>query len=430
MQLKEPENRGVDITLEREGDVWRLSYLLSDPASLLVFPHRTAVSRAENWKPVNDGVRIKNSDGADAVFSDVPRSHYSFLLKFQHGTQEGLRSYAPYIRFQDGTQAIFTGQFRVMPALSPQPVSELSESFRNLSVSKITSTIRVNADAPLLFRGKLEPDGLIEHNLGRGRYIVTGRDYIPMADQFSVIADNELPDWFQAFLTENLSDIFDAISELWGVPLKDRAMMIMAYGGDDRSGLHVEGGALGADEVIMEFSGSALQAAGADVQEYSVWLIAHEIDHLFQWQNNVRVRNSQDSWIIEGSASVTGAKIVSVLKAKNFFHEVMPEWEEGCRFSLETHNVTQGSKSGNYSSLYHCGGLLMLSIERQLPEKTVQALLKESVGSTGLKTDALLTLFEQRTTDPETTADIRTMLYGEREGRLSAFEGLMLSLEQ
>ena len=120
----------VRVEVLRDSEGWTATFHFPSDEAGWAFPRSNRARRQDtgwrqlSWTVETDGVSLQRIDETDVLLADdgtVPRK---VTVRFVPFADDLLADYDPALRFTDGTLALFTGHFAVMPSLPHSPSTE------------------------------------------------------------------------------------------------------------------------------------------------------------------------------------------------------------------------------------------------------------------------------------------------------------------
>lgn len=146
-----PDETPVRVEVLHDADGWSATFHFPADAQGWAFPRSNRARRQDtgwrelSWTVETDGVSLQRIDETDVLLADdgtVPRV---VTVRFEPFAQDLLADYDPALLFTDGTLALFTGHFAVLPWLGD--TQEIAEEGPD------TEMVFRDAAGPLMYKG-------------------------------------------------------------------------------------------------------------------------------------------------------------------------------------------------------------------------------------------------------------------------------------
>jgi hypothetical protein len=348
--------------------------------------------------------RIGHYDALVAAKGSVPAR---IRLRFRPFTDDIETSYDAALAFSDGSVALYSQQFKLVPLKSiaaakaaPMVVDELPAAVQPTRV-----TFR-DANGPILARGTRQDSFTISDD---DAYILFGNAEPVIGKSLTTIIDPQLPKWLGDYITADLPRLIAGYAEKLGPPPIGQPMVMASWNGPT-SGLTSMGGSVLPGTVVMTFEGQGVLQPNPAVRDSVRWFVAHESAHFWLGQV-VSYEGPQDSWITEGGADLLAIRAVAAADPSYDVAKRLREARDECMPFLAKGGVASANLRGDHRAYYACGAIIALAAEQASGgdfTSFVKALIDKH-GADGVVTRAeWLALLEERA--PGTSTEVAKLL--------------------
>lgn len=346
---------------------YSVRYLFDEPQTALFFSRSGTDYRTASWQALDAGVTIERLQGFDALLFDRPRREARFEVTSRPDLSYD--GYSHFIAFSDGAQALFTGQFELLPMETRSDILALEGQMSRFAGVQPTLGVRVVSDRRMVMHGERVEGDATEVSRGSGSFVYIGDGQIEYETSYVGILDNGLPQWIRDSFPGDLDFIFGELEAGWGFALPDRATLFFAFEGHERPGFSNKGGVAG-NQLMIQSSGQALREENAYIRAYLLWFFAHEGVHLFQNVAPVALRDNSESWLHEGAAN---AMANGLLARQGEMTEAYLRNSVGRAHTLCLATLNDGALRGagarnQFEAYYACGEFIALMSAAALPE--------------------------------------------------------------
>ena len=397
----------------RDGDSWTVDYQLDVNAPVWVFA-RSDLPRVkrQSWRIdtmqlVTPGVSLRRIGHYDALVADKGNVPAKVRIRFKPFTDDIETSYDAALGFTDGSVALYSQQFKLVPLKSvaearaaPIVADELPSAMHPTRV-----TFRDRA-GPVLAKGHRQASFTIADD---DAYILFGKTEPVTSKSLTTIIDPELPKWLADFITADMPRMIDGYADKLGPPPTGQPMLMASWNGPT-SGVTSMGGSVLPGTVVMTFEGEGVLLPNKAVQNSLRWFVAHESAHF--WLGQVIVYDGpQDSWITEGGADLLAIRAVAAADPSFDVAKRLREARDECLPFLAKGGVASANQRGDHRAYYACGAIIALAAEQASGgdfASFVRALI-EKHGGDGIVTRAeWLSLLDERA--PGMSAEVAKLL--------------------
>jgi len=346
-------------------DAWTLDVELTESKPVF-FSRSNGDYRRETYAVEGDQATLDRLGGFDTIIpTDDTTSVQLSVMPYSGNIQA---DYTPFIPFSDGGVALFTGQFELLRGGDLASITALNGNLGAWSGEQVTIPMTVKSNRTLLVGGDRyqdEADIMID---GSGEYIYLGDAAVVHGEAFSGVIDPGLPAWLRDSFDDELSVIFEALSDRFGYSLSDRATVMFAFRGYEGQGLSNKGGALPGNVLALETSGSALRDPNEQVRGYFRWFFAHEAAHLFQQQSG-KTADQGAAWIHEGAANAMAGRLLvdQGLRDAARYEASLAASFARCADGLKGRTLEETMRAGRVGA-YDCGEIIAIISDAALPD--------------------------------------------------------------
>lgn len=341
----------VDILLSPDGDHWRASYTLAQPARELRFAREDRQGhRVHDWTPLDEGIELLQVDGVEVVRrkDGKPFSAVAFRMPPRYLALE--KDYTPFSPFSDGGLLIHSGRFHTCPG----PCEEFEGASGRIRV-------RPPEGAHVIVHGQVKPAADFVED-GAGTNIYVGKATPVETDEVVAVIDSAFPEMAR----EGLKTLFPRLMAYYRSELGALARKPMLFASREMDhpggGYGFQGGAL-PDQVFMHLYGRNEAFDHADFGQRMDWFFAHEAAHLYQ---RPQLQASTDeAWIHEGGADAMAAlalRDLGRLSAAELASQ-LDDNVDACSAGLAGKPLDTSNVAGRFSNFYSCGKLLQMLID-------------------------------------------------------------------
>jgi hypothetical protein len=385
----------------RDGDNWTVDYRLDVKSPVWVFARsdlprvKKQSWRLDTMKVLTPGVSLRRIGHYDALVAAKGNVPANVRLSFKPFSDDIESSYDAALAFTDGSVALYSQQFKLVPMRSRGAVASASiDSDKLPAVDQPTKVIFRDEGGPILARGKRHP---IFTTVDEDAYILFGRAEPQIGPSLTTVIDPQLPEWLGSFITADLPRMIEGYAQKLGPPPTGQPMLMASWGGPTK-GVTSMGGSVLPGTVVMSFEGSGVVQPNRPVQDSLRWFVAHESAH-FWLGEVVSYETPRDSWITEGGADLLAIRAVGAADPSYDVAKRLREAREECLPFLAKGGVASANERGDHRAYYACGSIIAMAAEKASGgdfAAFVRALM-EKHGSDGVVTRAeWLSLLEER----------------------------------
>lgn len=355
----------VKVEVLRDGDAWTADFTLAKAAPAWAF-YRSAVTRvgAKPWRPQawtieTPGVRLERRGFYDVLTSESGDVPSRVRVRFRPFGEDLEADYEPALIFTDGSVALFTNQFDLMPLASAAAAEKLS-----LDLGAHPET---GQPAQVTFR---DEGGEVLHGGARhaSLSLVSGNSYVlfgPAAPietrDIAAIIDPALPRWIADELAASTPRLLAYYANRLG-PRSGVKPTLMASWMGPTPKLESMGGSVLPGLVIMAFEGEGLKQRSEALIAASRWFVAHESAH-FWLGETVRYDRGAHAWITEGGADLLAVRASAAIDPTYNARGLLNAAIDDC-ITLGAGKAVNGAAERNENRAYYaCGAVFGLVAE-------------------------------------------------------------------
>jgi hypothetical protein len=404
----------VAATVVRDGDAWTVEFRFAERAPAWLFTH-SSVTRDGNraWRPgswtvLTPGVRIERRGRNDVLYAlrgNVPRT---VRVRFTPVTADLVAEYDPALVFSDGSVALWSGHFHLVPvdsvaAVEALPVDLNGQNFRG-NGSQVT--FRDARGQVLHFGQRFDSATLIGGKL----YVLFGPLRATTSEGIATVIDPALPDWLKRELTASTPAILRQLTDMLGPHRGLPPTLLVSWRGPTPH-LASMGGSTLPGQIGMTFEGIGVVAENQELRHGARWFIAHEAAH-FWLGNAVRYEGQGDSWIMEGGADMLAARAIAAMDPA---YDPRPKLQTAVNecAGFAARPIATAGERGDNQAFYACGAVFAL-IAEAVSHRPYGAFVRPLIDAN--RADGVLTAAEwlaalrQAGANPTIIRDIETLL--------------------
>lgn len=354
----------VAATVVRNGGSWTAEFRFAERSPAWLFSH-SSVTREGNrpWRPgswtvLTPGVRIERRGRHDVMFAERGNVPRTVRVRFTPVTADLVAEYDPALVFSDGSVALWSGHFHLVPvsslrAVEALPVDLNGQSFRG-NGSQVTFRDR---HGQVLHIGQRFDSATL---VGGKLYVLFGPLQATTSDGIATVIDPALPAWLKRELTASTPAVMRRLTDMLG-PHRGIPPTVMVSWRGPTPGLVSMGGSTLPGQIGMTFEGIGVVAENQDLLHGARWFIAHEAAH-FWLGNAVRYDSQGDSWIMEGGADMLAVRAIAGMDpAYNPRQKLQTAVNECAGFASRP--IATAGERGDNQAFYACGAVFALIAE-------------------------------------------------------------------
>ena len=357
---------GVVALVERSGDRWSATITLDQDAPVWAFMRSGLLRetrrpwRPDRWTVLTPGVVLERAGHYDVLRrtdgGPVPRR---VEIRLTHAPGDLEADYEPTLVFSDGTRALFTEQFNLIPLASIDAARDLPSDLNGLDLPGGPTTVTWrDADGPVLFQGRRVRDATARE---ANTYVLFGDAPVIGGDGVAAVVDPNLPVWLGEHLRGFTPRVMSHYRARLGPSEIETPTLMVAWNGP-REGLTSMGGSVLPGLIVMSFEGDGVLQPSPPVLQRARWFIGHEAAHFWLGSSGLRYEFARDAWITEGGADLMAIRAMEAIEPGfDVAAELQREADE-CA-PLMTRGVETAPQRGEHRAHYACGALFWLALE-------------------------------------------------------------------
>jgi hypothetical protein len=411
----------------RDGDSWTVDYQLDVHAPVWVFA-RSDLPRVkkQSWRidtmeVLMPGVSLRRIGHYDALVADKGNVPAKVRLRFKPFIEDIESSYDAALAFSDGSVALYSQQFKILPMRSLAMVKAAPiDSDEIPAAAQPTRVTFRDKGGPVLAKGARQDSFTISDD---DAYILFGKADPVIGKSLTTIIDPALPKWLGDYITADLPRMIDGYAEKLGPPPTGQPMLMASWNGPT-DGVTSMGGSVLPGTVVMTFEGEGVLQPNPAVRDSVRWFVAHESAHFWLGQA-VIYESPQESWITEGGADLLAIRAVAAADPSYDAAKRLREARDECLPFLAKGGVASANQRGDHRAYYACGAIVALAAEQASGgdfASFVKALI-DKYGGDGIVTRAeWLALLDERA--PGMSAEVAKLLdqsHADAPAALNAF---------
>lgn len=409
-----PPPRTVSAEVVRNGDIWTAEFRFTIAAPVWLFTH-SSVTREGNrpWRPgswtvLTPGVRIERRGRHDVLYAVSGNVPPKVRVRFTPVSSDLIAEYDPALIFSDGSVALWSGHFHLVPMESLAPVEALSvdlsgRQFRGTG-SQVTFRDR---HGQVLHQGQRYDGATL---IGGELYVLFGPLRPSTSEGIATVIDPALPAWLKRELTISTPAIVRRLTDMLG-PHGGAAPTLLVSWRGPTPGLTSMGGSTLPGQIGMTFQGIGVVAENPGVRDNARWFIAHEAAH-FWLGNAVQYENTGESWIMEGGADMLAVRAIAAMDpAYDARAKLQTEVNQCVGFAARP--IATAGERGDNQAFYACGAVFAMiaeGVSRRSYGAFIRSLIDANRADGTLTAAEWLAALTQAGAEPEIIRGIETML--------------------
>ncbi len=358
----------VRASVLRDADRWTVDYQFNDSAPVWVF-QRSALLRVGRlpWRPQwwsveTPGVVLERQGRYDVLRmangGPVPRE-VRIVMHPRAGDLEA--DYDPALIFTDGTVALYSGQFDVMPMASLEAVRALPLDLNGVDLpNSDPAEVRWQDKAgPVLFKGeRVEAPVAVKADT----YVLFGEASIRQNPGVTTVIDPGLPHWLGEELGRFTPQVMSVYERRLGESRGGLPTLMVSWTGPTE---HVSsmGGSVLPGLISMNFEGEGVLDPDAAALSRARWFIGHESAHFWLGSNGLKYQFAREAWITEGGADLMAVRAIQAIDPTyNARAELQREVDDCVRLAAGKPIATAGERGDN-RAYYACGAVWSMAYE-------------------------------------------------------------------
>lgn len=352
----------VTISIEPgRADRWNVEYALSSPVDSLIFARGNGDYRRATWR-LPRGFLMERLGATDRVSRKNGKPFSRLKATIETHAERIPEDYTPFIRFSDGSVAMFTGQFIVGIPESGNAGDYLdgADDANTLWPAEATIVLDPGRFGAMIAGARVE-SGPRQFATGEGEYVYFGSTEALETPYLVSVMDAAAPTWLRDLLYESMALTFRYYEEHLGALAGGKPFMLTSFMPLDGRRISFTGGVIGSQIAIQLALGDGIQDTPSE-REFMAQFFAHESAHL--WNNGqVIAADGTESWLHEGSAEAMGwlaladLGIHSDAAALMLFERAANE----CVRFLGNGSLRSAGRRGEFQAYYECGATIALA---------------------------------------------------------------------
>ncbi|MEE4163124.1 MAG: hypothetical protein V2I25_11505 [Woeseiaceae bacterium] len=340
---------------------WNVEYALSSPVDALIFARGNGDYRRATWT-LPRGFRMERLGATDRVSRKNGKPFSRLKATIETHTERIPNDYTPFIRFSDGSEAMFTGQFIVGVPESGNAGDYLdgADDANTLWPAEATIVLDPGRFGAMIVGARVE-SGPQPIAIGEGEYVYFGSAEALETPHLVSVMDAAAPTWLRDLLYESMALTFQYYEEHLGALAGGKPFMLTSFTPLDGRRISFTGGVIGSQIAIQLALGDGIQDTPSE-REFMAQFFAHESAHL--WNNGqVIAADGTESWLHEGSAEAMGwlaladLGIHSDAAALALFERAANE----CVRFLGNGSLRSAARRDEFQAYYECGATIALA---------------------------------------------------------------------
>lgn len=356
----------VAVTVTRDGNRWTAAFALDQDAPVWAFRESALLKesrepwRPQQWTVETPGVVMERHGFYDVLRAvdggPVPRQ-VQIRLRPASGDLEA--AYNPALIFSDGSVALGSGQFDVMPYASVAEIAALPQDLNGLELPGAPSRVTwVDRAGPVLFNGRREQAPTAED---ARTYVLFGTARLMDNARLATVVDPALPSWIGGEIGTFAPRLTDYYAERLGPGQTEKPTVMVSWSGA-RDGMTSMGGSVLPGLIVMSFEGSGVVTRSDRVLAAARWFIGHETAHFWLGQT-VRYEYAREAWITEGGADLMAIRALAAVDPTYDPRDQLQGEVNDCITLASGGSLASAGTRGEHRAYYACGAVFALAAE-------------------------------------------------------------------
>ena len=404
------------VQVARDGTRWTADYRLAAKAPVWIF-RKSVLPREskQSWRigtveVLTPGVRLERLGHYDALVSADGRAVPAQVrLSFTPFTADIEAGYDAALAFSDGSVALYTDQFQLVPMASAEAARTAPQNDDELQGGPPTRVTLSDKAGPVLAFGERHSDISLT---GGGTYVLFGKADPVERPSITTILDPQLPAWLKSVLVDDLPDMLQRYAAALGPSPVGKPTVMVSWQGADREGYSF-GGSVLPGLVVMTVSGKEALEKSTPLGNYARWFAAHEAAHFWLGQS-VHYSGPQESWITEGGADLLAFRATAASDPSYDFRARMSRARAECEPFLGKGGIASAyQRPDDFRAYYACGAIIALAAEKASGgrfEDFVKALMARSGAEKTVTRQMWLALLDERSGNRDLSGAIVDLL--------------------
>lgn len=346
----------VRAEIRRDGESWTLEYTFDRPAGAWLFP-RTSITRAgddawraRTWTVETPGVSIERRGAYDVLQPRRGEVPVKVRVRFTPLAEPLVSDYTPAVRFSDGSVALFTGHFDLVPLRSAKEADRLPSDLNGVPTPITRQTTRISDGTRTETHANESP-----------KYVFLGPTRPMESPDVVLLLDPELPAWIRDSLGQAVPQVLSRYAIDLGALNNRRPTIIVSWKGATPRVMSRGGGTL-AQQIVMEYEGERLVTETPERRAEDIWFVAHEAAHFWLGQT-VSYEFAREAWITEGGADLLAARVIQELALPFDWRGELQKSVDDCVALTRGRGVESARERNEHRAYYACGVVLGLIAE-------------------------------------------------------------------
>jgi len=352
--------------VNRDGDRWTVEYRFEEKAPVWAFTQSDMPRvKRESWRlrsmeMLTPGVSLKRIGHYDVLVAAKGNVPKSVRLRFRPFTEDIESSYDAALAFTDGSVALYSQQFKLVPmrSLAEAESAPIDSGELPLAIHPTYINFRDKA-GPVLARGQRKPFAITGDD---DAYILFGKAEPVVGAALTSVIDPGLPKWLSNYMLENMPGILAGYAAKMGPPPVGQPTLMASWAGPTL-GVTSMGGSVLPGTVVMTFEGEGVIQPNRAIENGVRWFVAHESAHFWLGQK-IMYSTPRESWITEGGADLLAIRAVAAADAGYDARKRLGEAREECLPLLAKGGLASANERGDHRAYYACGAIIALAAEQ------------------------------------------------------------------
>ncbi|MBD3586476.1 M1 family metallopeptidase [Salinimonas sp. HHU 13199] len=347
----------VDIAIEKSNQgEWTVTYKMQKPAARLSFIRNPDDSRTKRWQPESPGFEIVYVDNHEYIVRTDSTDFTEVSVRLTPTYQHLPKDYAPFSPYSDGGVLIYTGRlFACIDTCS-----------NNVNRWKFSMSVPENEH--IVMKGQVQTGKARWIDTNEGMNIYVGSQQPIETPNVIAVIDPGLPETIRRSLDADIPELMTYFESKLGKLQGTKPMLFASYA--NTAGHSSQGGTL-PNQIFMHWNVNNLdkQVEDDSFLNDTIWFFAHEVAHLYQWNNKAGFNGEQhESWLHEGHAEWSAASALQELfpEKGNYVTTKIANASSQCSKGLLETSLVEAASEGRFDLYYSCGLLIHQAIDAQL----------------------------------------------------------------
>lgn len=356
----------ASVEVVREGDRWTADYRFHQQSPVWVLAlspltrERPRSFRAESWTVETPGVRLERRGWYDVLVADQGDVPSRVSVSFRPFTGDMATSADPAVAFTDGSVALYSVQWKALPAATPAEVEGYPMDIGLVPGSlRPTEVVLRDRHRPVFLDGERVEEARITGD--RETYVLLGRAQPVEGPALTTILDPALPAWLRDFTLQSLPPILERYERLLGRAPGKQPTLMVSWNGATRQAMF-NGGVL-PRQMVIALQGRALLQDSPRMRGALRWFVAHEGAH-FWLGEQVVYQDARDSWMTEGGADLLAYRTIAALNPRHDARTSLQRALDRCMVASRRGPIGTANERGDAKANYDCGAVFSLVAER------------------------------------------------------------------